>query len=59
MTVGMGEEKTIAKFRSKLLEMASKASGSDKKLIFQAEFEQLQSISDVLVKEACSSNHIG
>ena len=58
MTVGMGEEKTIAKFRSKLLEMASKASGSDKKLEFEAEFKQLQSISDALVKEACSSNHI-
>ena len=58
MTVGMGVEKTIAKFRSKLKDMASKASGSDDKLQFEAEFEQLDSISDALVKEACNSNHI-
>ena len=56
MTVGMGVETTIAKFRSKL--MASKVSGSDEKLEFEAEFEQPDSISNALVKEACNNAHV-
>ena len=55
ITVGMGVEKTISKFRSKLEEMASKASGSNKPLEFETEFEQLDSIANALVKEACNS----
>ena len=55
ITVGVGVEKTISKFRSKLEEMASKASSSGKPLEFEAQFEQLDSIANTLVKEACNS----
>ena len=54
ITVGMGKKETIAKFRSKLIAMASKATGTNKPLQYEAAFSKLDSISNTLVKEACS-----
>ena len=54
ITVGMGKKETIAKFRSKLIAMASKATGTNKPLQYEAAFNKLDSISNTLVKEACS-----
>ena len=54
ITVALGKKKTIAKFRSKLIAMASKATGTNKPLQYEAAFNKLDSISNVLVKEACS-----
>lgn len=55
ITIAMGKKKTIAKFRSKLIAMASKASGTNKPLQYEAAFNKLDSISNVLVKETCIS----
>ena len=49
----MGEEKTINKFRDKLTAMASKAAGSGDPLVFEANFDDLDSIANSLVEEAC------
>lgn len=55
ITVGMGREYTIKKFRYELRKMASKAAGIDNKpLHFEADFKHLDSISNTVVNEACS-----
>ncbi len=59
VTVGMGEKKTIDKFRDKLSEMASRASGSAAPLSFESDFQNLDLIANNLVKEACDTSAAG
>ena len=55
ITVVMGREDAVKNSQSKLLKnMASKATGTNKPLQYEAAFEELDSISNALVKEACS-----
>ena len=54
ITIGMGEEKTINKFRGKLTAMASK-DGSGAPLVFEANFNDLDSISNNLVEDTCGT----
>jgi hypothetical protein len=55
----MGEKKTIDKFRDKLSEMASRASGSAAPLSFESDFQNLDLIANNLVKEACDTSAAG
>ena len=53
ITVAMGVQSTIDKFRSKMKEIASKAVDSGDPLMFESEFEDLDKIANNLVKDAC------
>ena len=55
ITVAMGVQSTIDKFRSKLEEIASKAVDSGDPLMFESEFEDLDKIANNLVKDACDA----
>ena len=55
ITVAMGVEKTIDKFRDKLADMASRASDTAAPLMFESEFQYLDMIANNLVKEVCDA----
>ena len=55
ITVAMGVEKTIDKFRDKLADMASRASDTAAPLMFESEFQYLVMIANNLVKEVCDA----
>ena len=56
VTVAMGQRDTIKKFRDKLREMASRAGDTGAPLVFEADFNYLESIANALVKEACDTS---
>ena len=51
----MGEEKTIDKFRDKLTAIASKEAGNGDPLVLEANFNDLDSISNNLVEDTCGT----
>ena len=56
VTVALGVEKTVDKFRDKLADMASRASDSAAPLMFESDFQYLDMIANNLVKEACDTS---
>ena len=51
----MGESETIKKFRDKLREIASRGADGVTPLVFEADFQNLEAISNNIVKEACNN----
>ena len=56
ITVGMGKNETVKKFRDKLRQIASRGTDGVTPLAFEADFQYLDAISNNIVKEACNNS---
>ena len=56
IAVAMGKKTTIDKYRGSLRKMASDADDGSGPLQFELDFEHLDAIINVLVKDSCSKN---